>query len=105
MTQHFDTTSYAQRSQVETVMSMLKRNLDGCVRARTYWSQIREMALKVLTHNLMIFRLFGQLFYRAGRSQFLNKAATSPRSSLRSRQSAFGPAQCGREDTPATMIA
>jgi hypothetical protein len=68
MSQRFDTAAYRQRSQVETVMSMLKRNLDGCVRARTYWSQIREMGLKVLTHNLMIFWLFRQVFYRAGRT-------------------------------------
>lgn len=68
MNQRFDRTAYCQRSQVETVISMLKRNLDGCVRARTYWSQIREMALKVLTHNIMILWLFRQVFYRAGRS-------------------------------------
>lgn len=68
MSQRFDTTAYRQRSQVETVMSMLKRNLDGCIRARSYWAQIREMALKALTHNLMILRLAIQVFYRAGRS-------------------------------------
>lgn len=72
MSQRFNTTAYRQRSQVETVMSMLKRNLDGCIRARTYWSQIREMALKVLTHNLMILWLFTQVFYRAAASPFRN---------------------------------
>ena len=71
MCQCFDTTSYAQRNQVETVMSMLKRNLDGCVRARTHWSKIREMALKALTHNIMIFRLIIQVFYRAILTPFL----------------------------------
>jgi len=65
MSQRFNQAAYSQRSQVETVMSMLKRNLDGCVRARTYWSQIREMALKVLTHNIMILKLIRQVFYRA----------------------------------------
>jgi len=70
MKQRFNTAAYRQRSQVETVMSMLKRNLDGCVRARTYWAQIREMALKVLTHNLMILWRSSQVFYRAGRESF-----------------------------------
>ena len=65
MSQRFDEAAYRQRSQVETVVSMLKRNLDGCVRARTYWSQIREMALKALTHNIMILKRIKQLFYRA----------------------------------------
>ena len=72
MSQRFDTTAYRQRSQVETVMSMLKRNLDGCVRARTYQSQIREMALKVLTHNLMIFWLSSEVFYRAGQKPLIS---------------------------------
>jgi len=54
MKQRFDRKTYRRRSQVETVMSMLKRNLDGCVRARSYWSQCRELLLKVLAHNVMI---------------------------------------------------
>ena len=75
MSQRFDTSAYRQRSQVETVMSMLKRNLDGCIRARTYWSQIREMALKVLTHNLMILWLITEVFYRAGQAYLKRKSA------------------------------
>ena len=54
MKQRFDRKTYRQRSQVETVISMLKRNLDGCIRARTYWAQCRELILKALTHNIMI---------------------------------------------------
>jgi len=54
MKQRFDRKTYGRRSQVETVMSMLKRNLDGCARARSYWSQCRELVLKVLVHNVMI---------------------------------------------------
>lgn len=65
MKQRFARKTYRQRSQVETVISMLKRNLDACVRARTYWSQCRELLLKVITHNVMIL-LLGQHFYRAG---------------------------------------
>ena len=70
MAQRFNTIAYRQRNQVETVMSMLKRNLDGCVRGRTYWSQIREMALKALTHNIMILKLFREVFYRASLTPF-----------------------------------
>jgi len=70
MCQRFDTTAYAQRSQVETVFSMLKRNLDGCLWARTYWAKIRQMALKALTHNITILRLLSKVFYRAGRESF-----------------------------------
>lgn len=45
---------YRQRWQVETVMSMLKRNLGSFLRARTYWSQCREILLRLFTHNVMI---------------------------------------------------
>jgi hypothetical protein len=33
---------------------MLKRLLDSALRARRYWSQWREMFLRILTHNVMI---------------------------------------------------
>ncbi len=45
---------YGQRWQVETVNSMIKRNLGSELSAKSYWSQCREMSLKVLTHNIMI---------------------------------------------------
>ncbi|MEM1210758.1 MAG: transposase [Planctomycetota bacterium] len=47
---------YAQRAQAETVMSMLKRNLGDCLRARTTHRREMEMLLKVITHNIMIIR-------------------------------------------------
>jgi hypothetical protein len=50
------TTRYTQRWQVETVNSMLKRLLDSALRARTYWSQCRELVLRAITHNVMIAR-------------------------------------------------
>lgn len=65
MKQRFDRKTYRRRSQVETVVSMLKRNLDGCVRARGYKSQARELLLKVLTHNVMILLFATEVFYRA----------------------------------------
>ena len=45
---------YGQRWQIETVFSMLKRNLGSAVRARKHYSQTREIRLRVLAHNLMI---------------------------------------------------
>jgi hypothetical protein len=63
MATRFNKTKYGQRWQVETVNSMIKRLQDSALRARTYWSQHREMILRVLTHNIMILR--SRLFYRA----------------------------------------
>jgi len=54
MAEHFDTDTYGQRWQVETVMSMLKRNLREELFAKSHQAQIREMMLKVITHNASI---------------------------------------------------
>jgi hypothetical protein len=45
---------YGQRWQVETVNSMIKRNLGSALRARTARRRSMELLLRVLTHNLMI---------------------------------------------------
>ena len=66
----FDKKTYGQRWQVETVMSMIKRNQGDCLRSRTYWAQNREMMLKVLTHNIGIILFAKELFYRAGQTPF-----------------------------------
>lgn len=50
----FPKKTYGQRWQIETVISMLKRHLGSFLKARTYWSQNREMLLKALTHNIMV---------------------------------------------------
>jgi hypothetical protein len=47
---------YGQRSQVETVFSVVKRRLDSSVNAHNYWSQCRALMLKALTHNIMLLR-------------------------------------------------
>jgi hypothetical protein len=47
---------FGQRWQVETIFSMIKRNLGHALSAKTYWSQCRELLLLVLTHNVMILR-------------------------------------------------
>jgi hypothetical protein len=49
-------TRYTQRWQVETVNSMLKRLLGSALRARSYWSQCREILLRTITLNVMILR-------------------------------------------------
>ncbi len=56
MATRFNLKLYGQRWQVETVNSMIKRNLGSFLRARTYWSQCREMMLRLFTHNVMIVR-------------------------------------------------
>jgi hypothetical protein len=50
----FPRKAYGQRWQIETVFSMIKRRLGAALRSRSYYAQCREVALKVLTFNLMI---------------------------------------------------
>jgi hypothetical protein len=47
---------YTQRWQVETVVSMVKRNLGSSLAGKTANSRKRDMLLKVLTHDVMIIR-------------------------------------------------
>jgi hypothetical protein len=54
MATRFNKLLYGQRWQVETVNSMIKRNLGSSLRARSYWSQCREMMLRLFVHNVMI---------------------------------------------------
>ena len=54
MKQRFPKRKYGQRWQIETVHSMIKRTLGAALRARSYWSQSREIVLKALTLNVMI---------------------------------------------------
>jgi hypothetical protein len=54
MKTRFNKKKYGQRWQVETVNSMIKRTMGSALRARNYWSQSREITLRVLTHNIMI---------------------------------------------------
>lgn len=56
MKRHFPKKTYGQRWQVETVFSMIKRLLGDCLNAVTLQGQHRTLALKVITHNLMIIR-------------------------------------------------
>jgi len=54
MATRFNARFYGQRWQVETVNSMIKRNLGSSMRARSFWSQCREIMLRLFTHNVMI---------------------------------------------------
>lgn len=58
MKTRFNKKAYSKRPQVETVMSMLKRNLGDCLRGRTYQSRRRDMLLMVLTHNIALLFLY-----------------------------------------------
>lgn len=69
MRRSFDKKKYGQRWQVETVNSMIKRNLGSALRARKYRTQGREIILRVLAHNIMILR-FIWVFDRASSVQF-----------------------------------
>lgn len=74
MKQRFDKRKYGQRWQAETVNSMIKRRLGSALRARSYWSQCREIALRVITHNVMIvIRL--RVFYRASPTPIIKERA------------------------------
>lgn len=54
MKTRFNRKAYRHRVQVETIMSMLKRNLGTALRGRTYQSRRRDMLLMCLTHNVAI---------------------------------------------------
>ncbi len=60
MQRHFATDAsrqrihFGRRWQVETVFSMIKRNLDHAVAGRRYHAQNREMLLLAITHNVTI---------------------------------------------------
>ena len=56
MATRFNRELYGQWWQVETVNSMIKRNLGSFLHARSYWSQCREMMLRLFVHNVMIVR-------------------------------------------------
>lgn len=65
----FDRPAYRQRSQVETVISMIKRRQSSYLAGRSYHSQCRELRLLALTHNILILVTI-VVFYRAGGVSF-----------------------------------
>jgi len=83
MKQRFDEKKYGQRWQVETVNSMAKRRLGAALRARSYWSQCREIILRIITHNVMIV-IRVRVFYRAGCGRLPGSKGSSRRITRRS---------------------
>jgi hypothetical protein len=63
MKTRFNHAAYRLRGQVETVISMLKRNFGSALRAKSDRARRRDLRLKVLTHNIALALL--QVFYRA----------------------------------------
>jgi hypothetical protein len=53
---------YTQRAQVETVASMLKRNLTDELAATTYRAQCREMRWLAIVHNILILLFSPRVF-------------------------------------------
>jgi Transposase DDE domain len=70
MKRRLDRKKYGQRWQTETANSMIKRRLGSALRARSYWTQCREIILRVIAHNVMIVACI-RVFYRAGHHPFL----------------------------------
>ncbi len=56
MATRFNKVLYGQRWQVETVNSIIKRRLGSFLRARTHWSQMREIMLRLFTYNVLVVR-------------------------------------------------
>jgi hypothetical protein len=54
MKTRFNKKAYRKRPQVETVFSMLKRNLGSALRGRSHWSRCRDLLLRAITHNIML---------------------------------------------------
>jgi len=61
---------YTQRWQVETVISMIKRNLGDELGGQSAASRKRDMLLKVLTHDIMIIRRQGRVETEQVRHRF-----------------------------------
>jgi hypothetical protein len=80
---------YGQRWQTEAVNSMIKRRLGSALRARGYWSQCREIILRVITHNVMIV-IRVRVFYRAVLTPF------PPRAVRRGLGDRYGPCSASR---------
>ena len=54
MATRFNKKLYGQRWQVETVNSMIKRNLGSALFARSYGAQCREIMLRLFVQNVMV---------------------------------------------------
>jgi hypothetical protein len=62
MQTRFDAGAYRNRAPAETVISMIKRHLEPCVRSRTAWTGRYELRLMVLAHDVTLL-IRTHLFY------------------------------------------
>ena len=62
-----------QRAQVETVFSMVKRNLGSALRARKPFAINREVTLRLIVHNLMVLRRRKICFQRSTRGSSIGQ--------------------------------
>jgi hypothetical protein len=83
MKTRFNHKAYRRRAQIETVMSMLKRNFGQALRGRTYHSRRRDMFLMCLTHNVAILLLLlWRVFYGASGDPFSDPPLLKTRTAL-----------------------
>ena len=54
MHRRFPRKTYGQRWQIESAISSHKRRIGSALRARSFWSQWREVHLRAITHNIML---------------------------------------------------
>lgn len=76
MKTRFNTKAYRKRPQVETAISMLKRNFGSSLRGKSHWSRCRDLYLRVLTHNIALALLW--VFYRAGHYSLHSYSVVTP---------------------------
>ena len=50
--ENFDEKMYHQRSKVETIFSVIKKKYGSCLKARTFYSQKKEIMCKLIAYNL-----------------------------------------------------
>lgn len=74
MEEAFDTAAYGQRWQIESAFSRCKKRLGAALKARNVWAQLREIQLRVLTHNLMILLPHNYVLNSAKRTRFVRTA-------------------------------
>jgi hypothetical protein len=83
MRRHFPRALHHQRRHAESGFSQHKRRLGSALAARSTAAQRRELALRVLTHNLMLLRSPGQGFQQSRVSSKFGLIGPQGRAGLR----------------------
>lgn len=104
MQRHFATDAsrrrinFGQRWQVETVFSMMKRNLDHAIAGRSYHAQNRGMLLLAITYNITIFvftKIVEGFSTEQSRHLCLSRPNIEPGTTLGGRSVGFEPTTSG----------